>query len=297
MAYDEANGKTVLFGGTAEPAYRTPTTFLDDTWTWNGTSWREEHPSTVPPPRVGAGMTYDPVHKVVLMWGGYTDHGQGADFWSWNGSNWTQIRPAVFPTAEDNQGWAFPAPILTYDTQHHNVVLIRNNGGHPSYPLPGPDVWTWNGSAWAHPAVANRPALWGTGAYVPALGGILMFGVNTLQAPETWLFDGSSWSKRPSVLSPPAQQLDDSPPMVYFGASRTAVLIGDVGDIWAWDGSDWAKQRASATLPKRAGYSVSVDSVHGALLTFGGDGPLGGNAVGAINEGWTWDGTAWKAIH
>jgi len=208
MAYDDATSKMVLFGGTNDPAYGTPHSFLDDTWTWNGASWRAEHPAAIPPARVSAGMTYDPVHKVVLMWGGFTDHGQSADFWSWDGSNWTQIRPAVFPPAENNQGWAWPAPVLTYDSQHHDVVLIRNNGGHPSYPIPGPDVWTWDGSAWAHVAAANTPALWGTGAYDPALGGVLMFGLNTLQAPETWLFDGASWSKRPSVLAPPSQ-IDD----------------------------------------------------------------------------------------
>ncbi len=295
MAYDEASGKMVVFGGTEDAAYRTPTIFFDDTWTWNGTSWTEEHPSAIPPARVNAGITYDPIHKVVLMWGGFTDHGQSADFWSWNGSTWTQIRPAVFPPAEDNQGWAWPAPILTYDSLHHRVVLIRNNGGHPSYPLPGPDVWTWDGSTWAHPAVANTPALWGTGVYVPALGGIILFGLNTQQAPETWLFDGASWSKRPSVLAP-ASGIDDPPPMVYFGPARTAALIGDTGDIWSWDGNDWAKQRSSATLPKRMGYSVGVDNLHGLLLTFGGAGPLGiGNSTGPLNQGWTWDGIAWKA--
>jgi hypothetical protein len=42
MAYDAAHGEVVLFGGAGEGV-------LNDTWIWDGTTWTEQHPSTVPP--------------------------------------------------------------------------------------------------------------------------------------------------------------------------------------------------------------------------------------------------------
>jgi hypothetical protein len=53
MAYDAARGEVVLFGGWDG-------TLLGDTWTWDGTTWTEEHPAISPPARILMGMAYDP---------------------------------------------------------------------------------------------------------------------------------------------------------------------------------------------------------------------------------------------
>ena len=42
MAYDAAAGTVVLFGGA--------NFHLFDTWTWNGTTWTEQHPAPARPP-------------------------------------------------------------------------------------------------------------------------------------------------------------------------------------------------------------------------------------------------------
>ena len=48
MAYDAATGQLVLFGGFDQQHGAD----LNDTWTWNGTTWTQLSPATSPPARV-----------------------------------------------------------------------------------------------------------------------------------------------------------------------------------------------------------------------------------------------------
>jgi hypothetical protein len=77
MTYDAALGRVVLFGGYAG---NWPNS-LNDTWVWNGITWTEIQPATVPPNRYGVGMDYDPINKVVLMFGGYSSGPARGDTW------------------------------------------------------------------------------------------------------------------------------------------------------------------------------------------------------------------------
>ena len=58
MTYDVATGQTLLFGGTTTTTYRSGAN-VADTWTWDGSNWRQLHPSVSPPPTAGAAMAYD----------------------------------------------------------------------------------------------------------------------------------------------------------------------------------------------------------------------------------------------
>jgi hypothetical protein len=78
MAYDEARGVDVLFGGSGGAG----------TWTWDGQDWTEVHPVTSPPAMVDAAMAYDPVHQQVVLYGGAGND----DTWTWDGTNWTRHR-------------------------------------------------------------------------------------------------------------------------------------------------------------------------------------------------------------
>jgi hypothetical protein len=68
MTYATNLGRVVLFGGYAGIWEDS----LNDTWVWNGTTWTQVQPATVPPNRYAFGMDYDPINKVVLMFGGYS---------------------------------------------------------------------------------------------------------------------------------------------------------------------------------------------------------------------------------
>src|SRR6476646_11073733 len=62
MTYDPISGKTIAFGGFDATGY------LNDTWSFDGTSWTQIATQSAPPVRTAAQMTYDSVtQKVVLF--------------------------------------------------------------------------------------------------------------------------------------------------------------------------------------------------------------------------------------
>jgi hypothetical protein len=102
MAYDAANGTVVLFGG----INTTKGHVFGDTWTWNGTTWTEQHPAVHPSARDEAQMAYDAATGTVVLFGG----SNGAnDTWTWNGTTWTQQHPATSPPARYMASMAYDA--------------------------------------------------------------------------------------------------------------------------------------------------------------------------------------------
>ena len=77
MAYDAAIGDVVLFGGFVGGWQDT----LNATWTWNGSDWMEIYPSTVPSNRYDFSMDYDPLNRVLVMFGGYSSTVVRGDTW------------------------------------------------------------------------------------------------------------------------------------------------------------------------------------------------------------------------
>ncbi len=89
IAYDSKRGETILFGGVDSA-----NTKLNDTWRWDGQSWRRAEVTLAPPPRSEGYLAYDEARGVVVMFGG----GGVAvvptlgDTWEWNGTQWTKVR-------------------------------------------------------------------------------------------------------------------------------------------------------------------------------------------------------------
>ena len=67
MTYDPVSGKTIAFGGFDGTGY------LNDTWSFDGTSWTLITTQSVPPPRAAAQMTYDSVAQKVVSSAGSTE--------------------------------------------------------------------------------------------------------------------------------------------------------------------------------------------------------------------------------
>ena len=77
LAYDPGLSAVVLFGGAVGTCCSDS---LNDTWTWNGVNWTEIYPAnTLPSARNAPAMDYDPLRKVVLMFGGAADSGRELD--------------------------------------------------------------------------------------------------------------------------------------------------------------------------------------------------------------------------
>ncbi len=180
MAFDQARGRAVLFGG-HNGAY------LGDTWEWDGQGWIRCTPLHSPSARSYHGLAFDPVRGKTVLFGGIGSAAQLGDTWEWDGVDWLQRTPATSPAPRDAHAmawhggaspgvllfggfanglsaetWRFdgtnwqlvgtggPTPraeaMMTFAPPHGCTFLVGGANGSSS--ALG-DVWSWNGSAWS----------------------------------------------------------------------------------------------------------------------------------------------------
>jgi hypothetical protein len=195
MAYDEARGRTILFGGWGS-------TELTDTWEWNGSTWIERAPATSPPPRAGAAMTYDSARARVVLFGGTDISGTYFDdTWEWDGNTWIEQTPSSRPRAR-------VVHAMAYDVARSRVVLFGGDGRReiPSVPNPLGDTWEWDGSAWIETTgLPSVPARVGHAMAYDNSGRIMLFGGNPPADGGTWqygLIEGCRHASSAPVFTP-----------------------------------------------------------------------------------------------
>lgn len=224
MAFDPRSGRVVLFGGgspNSDP-------LRNDTWTWDGSTWRQEHPSTSPPLMDQPLMVYDAGNQNIVLVGSLLQGDVGAT-WTWDGSTW-RPHPSTSPPRRANSGLAFAA--------RSGVLLF---GGQPGEAGALNDTWVWDGSTWSqlHPATT------------PEGGATIMVhedsrhDVLMVEHDGTWTWNGSNWSHLHPASVPPFQLFRS---MAYDAARDRVVLFGGksppnqpTNDTWLWDGSTWSR--------------------------------------------------------
>ncbi len=279
MAYDEARGGAVLFGGfTGQDA-------LADTWAWNGSDWVQRFPVQSPPVRYSHAMAYDGAREEVVLFGGFPFPAGTlfSDTWLWNGVNWTQS-----PTSGPSRRGAHS---MAYDSGRRETLLF--GGSSQTGGVLG-DTWIWNGANWIQLFPTEAPParmLFGM-AYDEARGEVVLFGGTTLIAGQvfgdTWVWDGINWAQKSSIRLPPARR---DHKMVYDRARQRVVLFGGISndiafsDTWSWDGSNWTEEAPLANPGPRARYGLAFDSTRNEAVLFGGTGYSAG--VGFADT-WVW---------
>jgi len=265
LVYDAARGVVALFGGfICQGASCFP---VNDTWTFDGTAWKQQHPATSPPARYFANIAYDDARQVVVLFGGITCGDLACtavnDTWTWDGTTWTEQHPTLSPPPRYSHSMA-------YDAKHQQVVLFA--GCLESCPVMLSDTWTWDGSNWTLQPTLNAPP--------ERPGGSLSFDSVTcvtvlLGAPtptsgtvrresvphyrDTRLRAGSNWKQANPPTSPSGRQgagmvFDATRGLtVLFGGyddSQARLIDGVRQDTWVWDGAVWTQQKTD-TMPER----------------------------------------------
>lgn len=189
LAYDRKRDRLVVFGG--KPG---SSAALQDTWLFDGTTWTNPTPATIPPARFGGAMTYDAVRGRVVMFAGQGISGALGDTWEWDGTNWIAVTTANSPGAR-----ALPA--VTFDEVRGVLVLVSGFVGGLQLLN---DIWTYDGTDWTlvqapTPLIAR---LYATGFAYDVVARQSMFngGINSDGAPlsDTWRWDGT-W--KPTFLA------------------------------------------------------------------------------------------------
>jgi hypothetical protein len=225
MAYDEAHGKTVLFGG-----MNLTGVYSNQTWVWDGNNWTQIQPKVSPPARYGHAMAYDTASKKIVMFGGYGAYAEMNDTWTWDGSNWIQVVSTTSPPPRFQHAMAF-------DATRGQIVMF---GGFLSQPTPAffADTWLWDAKGW-HQALNPTPPAARFGhvlAFHPALQAVVMIGGyggkdvtgtawNYDFRRETWLWNGQTWTQQfPAIQPGPAYTVGAS----YDGTKQAlTVHVGD----------------------------------------------------------------------
>ena len=287
LAYDLKHSQIVFFGGLTMNGTQG---YQNDTWTWDGANWTQNHPAQSVPPRSNSAMAYDSLHSQMVLFGGDAPGNVvESDTWLWDGSNWTQSQQTG-PSARALHAMAF-------DSQHGQVVLF--GGVSASNGLPLNDTWLWDGSSWtlAHPQFSPPPRFGVSMAYDSTHGQVVLFGGNNVSTNlgDTWIWDGANWKEITPRNSPPARSYHE---MVYDSAHDQIVLFGGgisnnaqlnagvLNDTWLWDGSNWTQAMPANSPPARNRFGMAFDAGHAQVILFGGrDG--GSNFLG---DTWTWSG-------
>jgi hypothetical protein len=293
MALFPPSGSIVLFGGLTSFGVNSQPQVSSETWTWDGQSWHRLHPVLSPPARYGASLVYDPINKVLVLYGGTHSQDGLNDTWTWDGANWKQMSPPESPPA-----WRYPA--MTYDVTRKAAVLYL---GGMLCPCVSPDqTWSWDGSTWSQiptrtipdPDRGSTGAVLGTIAYYPATGQTLYVASN-----GTWKLDAGGWVRLGgggAVIR--SDRLGFIESAVAYDEARGLLLeFGSNGDTWTWDGSAWTAQNPSLAPPARGGEGLAYDAARKRVVLFGGaDFAIGGSNWAGMGDTWIWDGSSWKQI-
>lgn len=194
MAFDEARGVTVMYGGGGSDRE-----LSDDTWEWDGRNWQRVA-TQGPGRRAHFAMAYDPVRKLTILFGGFDDKFRyNNETWGWDGRTWTRLAEGI------------PAPPIR---SHHDMAFDRRNGQlvlvgglrNGNFRTPLGDTWTFDGRQWREVTSAGGlPALSGhVMAYDPVRERVVMYGghgwnaaaASSIHYRDTWLWDGTRWLKR-----------------------------------------------------------------------------------------------------
>src|SRR3712207_1186330 len=100
MAYDAARERIEMHGGSVglpkHSASGQPKpeaqVWYDETWEYDGLSWKPFAVAGGPGTRAHHCMTYDPLRRMTLLVGGSgQDRQRSPDTWAWNGASWQKL--------------------------------------------------------------------------------------------------------------------------------------------------------------------------------------------------------------
>lgn len=258
MAYDEARGNVVMFGGSSGAI-----TF-GDTWIFQTSTypsgWAQQGVAG-PTPRTGHTLVYDPLRQVVVMFGGYLIGGSMSnETWEWDGSNWTLRSPATSPPPRSFLA-AAPWPALAGVVFHGGYTGTSPAGSSQSF-------WLWDGVDWQDITTADTPndaahAM----AYHPGLEQLVMHGPT-----GTHIWNGTTWRHEHGTTPRTNARMAYDPVrerVVMFGGFVDPVSPTYPNATLVWNGL-WAETTTDVFGPVRERFDMVCDPVSGNPMLYGG---------------------------
>jgi hypothetical protein len=295
MAYDEARGVTVVYGG--QLSGNIPN---GETWEWNGNTWFLRA-TNGPAARFGVSMAYDSARGKTVLFGGIVNNSSSyndyrGETWEWDGSQWT-LQTTNGPAAR-----AYAA--MAYDIAAQRFVLF---GGYlfTNFNLARPyDTWEYDGHSrtWKQVADGAPKPLGGEEALVYdsrrnkrvlLTDGLISYGESPFLL--VWEWDGTNWVRQSPQLDPSLVSYQGGPTKVSgeavaYNPRRGQVVINNGNDgnyvqaTWAYDGVGWQLLSVNAGPRAEGDGKMVYDIARDALVQFGG----ADNHFYVGGETWEW---------
>jgi hypothetical protein len=265
IVYDSKRQVFVLFGGISEwlgSAHQ----YMNDTWEWDGTDWKEIKTKTVPTLRCSYSMAYDEKRGVVVMFGGQAkdEVNMFNDTWIYDGVDWKMMQSGYTPQARrDAQMFFDPA----------TEKIILSGGFYKTDPEKEvkqlQDAWEWDGEKWSEGRASTEKVTitTQTTAWDTINNREMMFNYNSVLG---WV-DGK-WAKMKYDNFPPsrwAARLASDPntgDVLLFGG----VEGGALNDTWVLSGNAWRELYPPLKPDGRDSHLLFYDPERASFVMYGG---------------------------
>jgi hypothetical protein len=237
---DPQRGVVIVRGGLSSSGVE-----FDETLEWDGVAWTAASSEDAGPGwREGAGFTWDPATRRMLLFSGGANGEHPPDTWTWSGTGWEQV-------AETGPRPRF-ASLMTEDRSGAGGVLLQ--GGHWVDGNDGgflDDTWHWDGDAWTEVAEGTGPGprVNAPGAWDERLGGIVMFGggegPTDAGTNDTWLWTAADgWTQLDTPVAPSPR---NAHALTFDSKRQVLVLVGGIDrpggaqrlDVWEFGADGW----------------------------------------------------------
>lgn len=291
MAFDVGAERVVLFGG-----YRTAGAFFSDTLLWDGAVWTRVAQPVAPIERTDSTAMVGTAQELVLFGGNPYSGPVNNDHWTWDSTRtWTRRAPVTAPSRRGGHS-------LAWDSARQRIVLFGGDtmeGNNTNRILN--ETWEWDSTTWVQrfPTTSPEKRTAQAMAFDSARNVTVLYGGFAFDdgafLRETWTWDGTSWTQKPSAVTPPCYG-----PMAFDASRQRAVFFSAYcnngvysNETWEWDGAAWSRKMPPISPPGATGYAMAYDPSRQRVVLTGG---VDRNFV-SLDRTWEWDGASWLERH
>ena len=287
VSWKDSSGNAYVFGG-----YNS-TSFLNDLWRFNGTSWYPVTNAGTPPSGRRGAVAWTDNAGNAYVFGGDNDTSYLNDLWKFNGTSWSEVTNAGTPPSVRYGAVAWT------DNAGNAYVFGGDNG--TSYLN---DLWRFNGTSWSEVTNAGTPpsVRFGAVAWTDNTGNAYVFGGYNGGTPylnDLWRFNGTSWSEVTNAGTPPSVRYGS---VSWNDSSGNAYVFGGyngtsyLNDLWRFNGTSWYPVTNAGTPPSVRYGAVAWTDNAGNSYVFGGN--FYNNADNYLNDLWkfTTNNTTWTPL-
>jgi galactose oxidase-like protein len=222
------------------------------TWEYDGTTWSLfDATKTAPVGHRFGSLVYDQNLKKIVYFGGIDVSNIYLDqTWTYDGTNWLQVKKNPPPSRSLTSMWY--DPILKKTVIYGGLGRITSQDRLTRYS----DMWSFDGTGWTQlkPDVTPGMRYGAEVAVDPKTGHAIVFGGirvdidannNQVQvyANDTWDWDGTTWKKITSPLTPPAREnggfaVDPLRNELVMFAGYSGFYLSD---LWSFADGKWSQ--------------------------------------------------------